>query len=370
MKNMHNHDESSVTLADVRDALARITSYIDKTPLLRAPQWSELAGVDVYLKCENLQRTGSFKLRGATNKVLTLLDAAKAPTRVGAGTTAIRGVTTASSGNHGQAVAYAAQQARLPCVVVVPQTVLAVKEEAIRVYGAEVIHCGTTSAERIALAEEIAAQRGLQFVPPYDDPAIVAGQGTVGLELVEQAPQPPGTVIVPIGGGGLTSGVALTVKSLSPNTTVWAAEPALASDTWQSVQAGEIVEIGESQTIADGLRSSHPGYFTFPLVQQFVDDVVLVEDSYIAAALLDLLQKSKLLVEPSGATSLAALAAVIDRGGLALEQLRARGPVVCVLSGGNADLKYVAKLALEQTATRVEAGSAAAPVHLNRAKHD
>ncbi|MDQ0189153.1 threonine/serine dehydratase [Alicyclobacillus cycloheptanicus] len=356
----------SVTLDDVRAAAERISTYIYETPLLYSAGWSERAGVPVYFKCENLQRTGSFKLRGATNKIRALVD----------GREGVPGVITASSGNHGQAVAYAAQQAGLPCVVVVPETVIAVKENAILRDGAEVIRCGTTSRERIELAERLAKERGFVFVPPYDDPWIVAGQGTVGLEIVRACPD-VGTVIVPIGGGGLTAGTALTVKSslasragsgaassmtsaASPiaassmtsnepssarrSVAVYAAEPALANDTWQSMRAGRIVEIGPSHTIADGLRSSHPGTFTFPFVQAYVDDVLLVEEADIEGALIDLLENAKLLVEPSGCASVAALARIIAHPGPDWEALKERGPVVCVLSGGNADLGLVAEV--------------------------
>lgn len=328
---MTNH---TVDLEEIRAAAARIAPHAMKTPLLRSPQWSQRAGVDVWFKCENVQTTGSFKVRGATNKVLSLLEA---------GLPDMRGVVTASSGNHGQAVAYAANSAGLACVVVVPETVLAVKEQAIRNYGADVIRRGTTSQARIELAEQLAQERGLVFVPPYDDPLIVAGQGTVGLEIALDCSN-VGTVFVPIGGGGLTAGVATAMKGVCPSAHVFAAEPALADDTWQSMQAGEIREIGESRTIADGLRSSHPGHFTFPIVQRLVDGVVLVEETGIETALVDLLAQSKLLVEPSGCTSVAALARVIDEGGERLAALQARGAVVCVLSGGNADLQQVAGL--------------------------
>ncbi|WDL95868.1 threonine ammonia-lyase [Alicyclobacillus sp. ALC3] len=331
----------ALTIDDVRTAALRIAAEVRRTPLLLSDAWSERIGVEVFFKCENLQRTGSFKLRGAMNKVRTLLDGQSETADGASSAVSPTGVITASSGNHGQAVAYAARRAGLPCVVVVPETVLAVKEGAIRQYGAEVIRCGRTSRERIELAEQLSAERGLVFVPPYDDPAIIAGQGTAALEVLSDRPD-IGTFIVPIGGGGLTSGTALTVKSLQPKAVVWAAEPELADDTWQSVQAGKIVEIGESKTIADGLRSSHPGVVTFPLVQKYVDEVVLVGDSAIEEALLHLFMRQKLVIEPSGSVSLAALMTVADHGGDRLSSLQSRGPVVCILSGGNVDPQYLA----------------------------
>lgn len=330
-----------LTVDDVKRAAERIAGVVKQTPLVLSDGWSQRLGVEVYFKCENLQRTGSFKLRGATNKVRMLQGAADSEaTERSTSVAKLPGVITASSGNHGQAVAYAARQLGLPCVVVVPETVLAVKEDAIRRYGAQVIRCGTTSSERIDLAERLSTERGLAYVAPYDDPAVIAGQGTAALEVLNERSD-IGTVLVPIGGGGLTAGTAITVKGLRPGALVWAAEPELASDTWQSVRASKIVEIGESKTIADGLQSSHPGYVTFPYVQKFVDEVVLVKDDVIEGALLHLLLQQKLLVEPSGATSLAALMTVTEQGGERLAQLQARGTVVCILSGGNVDPGYL-----------------------------
>lgn len=319
-----------VTLAHIQQASKRIGDRVVTTPLLYAPRLSELCQREVYLKCENLQRTGAFKLRGALNKVLSIAEHGGAMT----------GVITASSGNHGQAVAYAAALVGLPCTVVVPENVLAIKEQAILGYGAQVIRCGTTSSERIELAERIAAEKNLKFVPPYDDPFIVAGQGTVGLEIAEQLPD-AAAVIVPVGGGGLLSGVATAIKSLLPNAAVYGAEPALANDTYLSRQQGRPVDIGATSTIADGLRTSHPGEFTFPIVQKYVDDIVLVSEEEIKAALTTLLETSKLLVEPSGCTSAAAALKLPE-----LKPNEDQGPVVCVLSGGNVELSTVAELIL------------------------
>ncbi|CAB3391332.1 threonine/serine dehydratase [Kyrpidia spormannii] len=316
-----NH-EDAVTLSDIEQARRRIGEQVTTTPLLYAPRISEKAGASVYLKCENLQRTGSFKLRGATNKIKSLLESGSAPL----------GVITGSSGNHGQAVAFAAKSLGLGCTVIVPETVAPVKEQAILRHGAEVIRHGKTSNERIDLAQNLARERGFIFIPPYDNPHVVAGQGTIGLEILEQLPEVQ-AVFVPVGGGGLISGIATAIKNRSPHTRIYGVEPELANDTYLSRRAGHIVDIGVSTTVADGLRSSHPGTFTFPIVQKYVDELMLVDDAEIHRTLLELLGEEKLLVELSGCVSVAAATqAGTSAGG---------GPIVCVLSGGNVDLDLV-----------------------------
>lgn len=307
--------------ADIVQAKARIASYVRETPLVYAHRLSMRLGHDVYFKCENLQVTGAFKARGATNFVLALVEDAS---RSGAALPS--GVITGSSGNHGQAVAFAAKQVGIPCVVVVPEDVVGVKEAAIRSYGAEVVRCGRTSSERIERAETIAAQRGYVFVPPYDHPLIAAGQGTAGLELVAQLPAVR-QVFVPVGGGGLISGVATAVTTKLQNAQVFGVEPELANDTYLSLAAGYPVDIGVTTTVADGLRTNHPGAYTFPIVQQTVNRVVLVTESAILAALRDLIAE-KLIAEASGATSVAGVIRAAEEGWLA-------GPAVCVISGGN-----------------------------------
>lgn len=306
---------------DIVQAKARIAKYVGATPLVRAHRLSARLGQDVYFKCENLQVTGAFKARGATNFVLSLVaDANKAGEPLPAG------VITGSSGNHGQAVAFAAKQVGLPCVVVVPEDVVAVKEAAIRSYGAEVVRCGRTSSERIERAETIAAERGLVFVPPYNHPLIVAGQGTAGLELAEQLPAVR-QVFVPVGGGGLVSGVATAVRSAAPDAQVYGVEPELGNDAYLSLKAGRIVDIGVTTTVADGLRTNQPGSYTFAIMQERVDGIVLVSESSILGAMRDV-GADKLIVEPSGATSVAGLIRAAEEGWLT-------GPAVCVLSGGN-----------------------------------
>ncbi|MCL6446380.1 MAG: threonine/serine dehydratase [Alicyclobacillus sp.] len=318
------NESQPLTISDVMAAQKRIHGRVEQTPLLPAPALSAVAGADVYLKCENLQRTGSFKLRGATNKLLALQEQPGD----------VPGVITASSGNHGQAVAYAAQSLGMPCTVVVPETVLAVKEAAIRAYGARVIRCGTMSKHRIELAEQLAEKEGLVFVPPYDDPDVAAGQGTIGLEILAQLPE-VASVVVPVGGGGLISGIATAIKGRAPHVRVIGVEPETANDTYQSFYAGRVIEIQGTDTIADGLRTSHPGHYTFPLVQAHVDEITLVSEDAIIGAFGQLLGIAKLLVEPSGCVS---AAAVLSRS------TAVQGPVVCVLSGGNVDLSWVARV--------------------------
>ncbi|MCL6516298.1 threonine/serine dehydratase [Alicyclobacillus sp.] len=315
-----------VTYEDIQAAARRIQPYVVRTPLLHAENLSRRLGADVYLKCENLQRTGAFKARGALNMVLSLMASANPP----------KGVITASSGNHGQAVAYAASLVGVPCTVVVPKTVLPVKERAIQAYGARVIRCGTMSSQRIERAQELAQQEDLAFVPPYDHPWVAAGQGTAGLEIALDLPTVR-TVYVPVGGGGLISGVATALKSAVPGVRVIGVEPELANDTHLSLRAGHPVDIGETRTIADGLRTNHPGHYTFPIVQRNVDDIDLVSEGAIRQAVIELLGANKLLVEPSGATSVAAALAAAERGEAP------EGPVVCVLSGGNMELGMLAE---------------------------
>ncbi|KPV42654.1 hypothetical protein AN477_16615 [Alicyclobacillus ferrooxydans] len=328
-----------VDLKAIEAAARRIRGVVVETPLIKAHQVSAMVGTDVYLKCENLQVTGSFKARGASNFVLSLVERlgaanSEASSTFGADAQGLSGasrrlggIITASSGNHGQAVAYAAKRVGLPCTVAVPEDVIRVKEVAIESFGAQVVRVGRTSSDRIDYAERLAAQQNLVFVPPYDHEDIVAGQGTAGLEVVHSLPEVR-EVYVPVGGGGLISGVSTAVKSLRPMARVIGVEPELANDTYLSMQEGRIVDIGSNTTIADGLRTSHPGSFTFPIVQKNVDEIALVSEAQITEA-MRILFEAKLVVEPSGCTSVAAVLGASEAGH------RFDGPVVCVLSGGN-----------------------------------
>jgi len=275
------------------------------------------AGTGLVLKCENLQPGGAFKIRGAYNMVAQLTDEERR-----------RGVVTFSSGNHGQAMALAARELGAPAVVVMPTTAPKVKIDGVKGYGAEIIFAGTTSTERRVRAEAEAQKRGLTMVPPFDHPWIVAGQGTAGLEILEQRPD-VATVLVPIGGGGLAAGVAAAVKLSRPDVSVIGVEPAGAAKMKSSVAAGHPVTLDRTESIADGLLPVRPGDLTFALVKQFIDTIVTVEDQQIVDAVLWLESSAKIVVEPSGAASVAA----------ALAGAGAPGPAVAIISGGNIDLE-------------------------------
>lgn len=295
-----------ITIREIEAARERTAGIILKTPLLPDP-----TGRGLLIKGEHLQVTGSFKLRGASNRVTV---AAKE---------GAQHVVTASSGNHGQAVAYVAQRFGIRATVVVPEDAPRVKVEAIRRYGAAVEFCGLTSPARMARAEEIVREQGAVLIPPYDDPFIMAGQGTMGLEILEQAPE-AAVVFAPIGGGGLISGVATALKERKASIRVIGVEPELGNDTYMSFRKGEIVSIAGSKSIADGLRTSAPGHMTFPVIRKYVDDVELVTEDEIRAAVRYMLFVRHQLVEPSGAVTVAAA-------------LRYGKPCVAVVSGGNAD---------------------------------
>jgi threonine ammonia-lyase medium form len=311
-----------VALADVRAAAARLSGVVSRTPLITplTPGFP-LAG-QIRLKAENLQVTGSFKPRGAYNKLASLGPDERA-----------RGVVAYSSGNHAQGVAFAAQKLGVRAIIVMPKDAVAAKVEATRALGAEVVQVGTTSQERLEYGTQLAQERGAALVPPYDDPWIVAGQGTIGLEILEDAPDAD-VVLVPVSGGGLISGVALAIKSVSPRTRVIGVEPAGAADAQASLRAGRIMTWDHPQTIADGLRATHLGDLPFALISRHVDDIVTVSDREIRAAVVALHQRAKLVVEPSGA---AAYAAAMHHT-LDFDSRRA----VAVLSGGNIDSALLA----------------------------
>ena len=303
-----------VELAAIDAAAERIRGAVRRTPLVDV---SDVAGRSLRLKCENLQVAGAFKIRGAFNLVTQI-----------ASESAVRGVITYSSGNHAQAVACAARALGLPAVVVMPETAPAVKVEGTRSYGAEVFFEGTTSVQRRRRAEALAAERGLTMVPPFDHPEIIAGQGTVGLEVLEDRPAVD-TVYVPIGGGGLVAGVAAAVKRRRPSARVIGVEPVGAAAMARSVEAGAPVTLESVASIADGLLPVRPGDLTFAHVEALVDGIVTVEDQAIVAAVRWLAARAKLVVEPSGA---ATVAAVLFSG---RSDSGADGETVAVLSGGN-----------------------------------
>jgi threonine dehydratase len=310
-----------VSLADIRAAATAVAPTVLRTPLLPS-SWDDR----LWLKPENLQPVGSFKLRGAANAVAHLDPAERA-----------RGVVTHSSGNHGQALAYAARAAGVGCTVVVPEGAPTVKVDQIRAFGAEVVL--VPPPRRAVEADRIAAETGARLVPPFDDRRIIAGQGTIGLEIVEDLPDVD-LVLVPVGGGGLSSGVATAVKALRPDTTVIGVEPLLAAEARESLAAGEVVVWGTERTYrtcADGLRLPLSP-LTFAHLRAHLDDIVTVTEEEIRAAMTTLVRNARLVVEPSGAVATAARLFHAD----ALPA----GRTVAVLSGGNVDPGVLASAVL------------------------
>jgi threo-3-hydroxy-L-aspartate ammonia-lyase len=309
-----------IALDDVRAAAARIDGLAHRTPLLRSRTLDERAGAPVVLKAENLQRAGAFKFRGACNAVAALRP---------------EHVCSVSSGNHAQALALAATTHGARATILMPADAPASKRAATEGYGAEVIAFDRYADDRDALVRELAAARGLTIVHPYDEPLVMAGAGTVGLELAEDVDDLD-AVLVPVGGGGLISGVATAVKALRPSARVIGVEPAAGDDVARSLRAGERVRIEVRPTIADGQQLPTPGERPWRVIRELVDDVVTVSDAQIVAAMVLLFERLKVVVEPSGATALAALLA-----GAAAPRA---GTVGVVLSGGNVDAARFAAL--------------------------
>lgn len=312
---------------DVRDAAARLSGVVHRTPVVRSRTLDALAGCEVLLKCENLQRAGAFKFRGAYHALSRL-----SPDERSAG------VVTYSSGNHGQAVALAARELGSRAVVVMPADAPRSKAEAVAGYGAEIVTYDRYRDDRVAIGERIAAERGMALVPSYDHPHVIAGQGTAALELLEDA-GPLDALVVPVGGGGLLAGCATIACDLQPSLRVVGVEPEAGDDTKRSLEAGERVRIPVPRTIADGQGAQTPGVLTFPIVRRLVSGVALVSDAEIVAAMRVAFDRLKLVVEPSGATGLAALLA----GRLEAVAPGARR-VGVVLSGGNVDTRRFAEL--------------------------
>jgi threonine dehydratase len=308
---------SDPALADVREARAAIADRVHRTPMFSSRTLGDLAGAPVVLKAENLQKTGSFKARGATHAVRRLGAAARAA-----------GIVTISAGNHAQAVAYAASAEGIRCVVVMPAGAVASKVEAARAFGAEVILHGTPR-EAFARFEALQQERGLAPVHPFDHPDVIAGQGTVGLEIAEDVPD-AGLVVVPVGGGGLLSGIAVALRGLGSRARIIGVEPEGSAAMRRALDAGRPVALEAITSVADGLGAPAVSERTLRLVGRLVDDVVLVSDAEILDAMRLLLARAKLLVEPAGAAGLAALLS----GRLGSPS----GPIVVVLSGGNVDL--------------------------------
>jgi len=307
-----------ISLDDVRAAAGRLRDRIHRTPVLTCRSFDESTRYSVFFKCENLQRAGSFKIRGALNKLLTLSESERA-----------RGVVAFSSGNHAQGVALAARMVGTSAVIVMPSDAPRLKLAATRGYGAEVVLYDRRTEDREAIARRLVAESGRVLVPPYDDPAIMAGQGTAALELLEDVPVLD-ALLTPVGGGGLMAGCSTVAKAVDRATRLFGVEADTANDTWLSMQKGERVTIPLPPTIADGIRNLSPGELTFPILQKNLEGILLVSDEEIIQALRFLLLRAKLLVEPTGAVPAAALLA----GKLPLPK---GARVGVVLSGGNVD---------------------------------
>lgn len=319
-----------ITIDDILAARQRIAGKVHRTPLLSATRLGAPHGVALSLKAESLQKTGSFKVRGALNAILQLDEAAKK-----------RGVITVSAGNHAQAVAYASSLAGVKSTVVMFETAPRAKVEASRGYGAEVVLHGESGIQSFAYARQLEKERGLVFIHPFDDAAVAAGAGTVGLEIVEDAPNID-IVVAGIGGGGLMAGVAAAVKARSPKTRVVGVEPVGAAAMRKSLDAGSPQKLDRIDTMADGLSAPWAGELTFPIIQKYVDDVVIVTDDEIRAAMRDVLLYAKLVAEPAAAASIAAIA----HGRVGAKQ---GDRVVAILSGGNVDLTRLAEVAQSGT---------------------
>jgi threonine dehydratase len=314
----------TISFGDILAARERLRGVAHVTPVITSHTLDAQAGRTVFLKCENLQRGGAFKFRGAYNPISQLNPAERE-----------RGVIAFSSGNHAQGVALAARLLGAPAVICMPDDAPAVKVAATRGYGAEVIFYDRQKDDRDSIARGIAQQRGMTLVPPYDDPRIMAGAGTAALELVEEVADLD-AVLVPIGGGGLIAGSSIAVHGSNPAIRIFGVEPAGADDTLRSLRAGERVGIAPPSTIADGLRVAKPGALTFPAVQRHVEDIVIVTDDEILEAVRFALLRLKLVIEPSGAVPLAALLS----GRLPQEVKR----VGAIISGGNIDPPVLARL--------------------------
>ena len=312
-----------ITLAELEAASARIAPVAVRTPLLPFDHASELLGADIWLKPESLQRSGAFKFRGAYNFLARLTEEERG-----------RGVVAPSSGNHAQAVAMAARMFGVPAVVVMPTTVTPVKRAGAERLGARIELAGTTTQHRWERALELAEREGLTMVPPYDHPWIIAGQGTVGLEIADDLPD-VGTVLVPVGGGGLSAGTATAIKLRAPGARVIGVEPAGAAKLTRARAAGHPVQIASVSGLADGLLAVAVGDLPFAHHERYVDDVVTVDDGALRGAMHVLLDRMKLVVEPSGAITVAALLDGI---------VAPRGRTVAVLSGGNIEWSGVAAL--------------------------
>lgn len=312
-------------LREIEAARERIAPHVVHTPCPRAPAFRELTPGSLHLKLENLQRTGSFKDRGSLNRMIHLTPEERA-----------RGVVTASAGNHAQAVAFHARRLGIPCTVVMPETAPLIKVSNTEGYGAKVVQLGEVLDDSAVEAHRIVAEEGRVMIHPFDDPHVIAGQGSIGLEILEQVPD-VGVIVVPVGGGGMISGIATAVKAKAPHVRIIGVEAESAPSARASRDAGEIVKITSSRTLADGIATKRVGDHTFPIIEALVDDLVTVSEEEIAHSVLQLLERQKSVVEGAGAVGLAAL----TRGAI---RVGADEPIVLVVSGGNIDVNMVSRI--------------------------
>jgi threonine dehydratase len=305
------------TLEDMRTARARITPHIHVTPVLTSRMLDELSGAELFFKCENFQKAGAFKARGASNAVFGLSDEQAA-----------RGVATHSSGNHGTCLSYAAKQRGIPCTVVMPRTAPQAKKDAVMGYGGRVVECEPSTSSREAVFAEVVAETGAEFVHPYNDHRVIAGQATCSAELIEQV-EGLDAVVAPIGGGGMVSGTCLTLSGLAPQMKIYAAEPEQADDAFRSFKAGHIIADDAPNTVADGLKVPLKE-LTWHFVQKQVTDILTASEEEIVEAMKLIWKRLKIVMEPSSAVPLATI--------LKNPQIFAGKRVGVIVTGGNVDL--------------------------------
>jgi threonine dehydratase len=312
-----------VTLQDVKNAAEIIKGAVHRTHLDANRTFSALTGADIYLKLENLQKTGSFKIRGAYNKINSLTEEERK-----------KGVIAASAGNHAQGVAYAASLMGIKATIVMPENAPLAKIVATKSYGAEVVLSGNGYDDAFEKAKSLEREHGQTFIHGFDDAAIIAGQGTIGLEILQDL-HDADAVVVPIGGGGLAAGIAVAVKETSPKTKVYGVQAKGANAMYMSNKSRTLCKTEEAKTFADGIAIKNPGAMNFALLEKYVDDIVLVDDENTANTILMLLERSKIMVEGAGAVS---LTAVLDN------KIPCRGKIVTIVSGGNVDINFISQI--------------------------
>lgn len=312
-----------VTLDDIRAAAQRLKGVAYKTALDLSRSFSEMCGSELYLKLENRQKTGSFKLRGAYNKITSLTDEEKK-----------RGVVASSAGNHAQGVAYAASMAGIKATIVMPKTTPLAKVEATKGYGAQVLLAGTVYDEAYAKAREICEQEGAVFVHPFEDPAVIAGQGTIGLEILSDLPDVD-AIVVPIGGGGIISGIATAVKEMNPKVKIYGVQAEGASAMFRSLREHHLVALNNASTIADGIAVKTPGSYCFEHIERYVDDIFVVNEDKIASTIFIMMERARLIVEGAGAVAAAAVLHKI---------VPPHKKIAAIVSGGNIDVNLISRI--------------------------